>query len=140
MNSAASGSLSSLAQKVSALQSELASINLEDSLGKEAAARMGDPAGAAGAKVLAHLQELKGAKQQQQQQQPDKKQGGDSAASAVTYELLMRPESARLEEGERAAALERRLDALEKALGSADSQTMVGEQVLLFVYFQILQY
>ena len=75
--------------------------------------------GATSAKLLAHLDELKG------------KKGGASASKEppakssatttnVTYELLMRPESAKLEEGERAARMEKRLEALERAMGATE--------------------
>ncbi len=44
----------------------------------------------------------------------------------VTYELMMKPESAKLEEGEALAKLESRISAMEKVLG-ASPEGMVGK-------------
>ncbi len=106
---------------MSGLQDELANLKLEESLGAEAARRLRDPqGGAASAKLMAHLEELKGGLGVSS----SKKGGGDgpassSSSSQVTYELLMKPESTKLEESERAARMEKRIEALEKALGAS---------------------
>ena len=116
-----SSSISLVAAKVSGLQDELANLKLEESLGAEAARRLRDPqGGAASAKLMAHLEELKGGLGVSS----SKKGGGDgpassSSSSQVTYELLMKPESTKLEESERAARMEKRIEALEKALGAS---------------------
>ena len=54
-----------------------------------------------------------------------KKPAADSSGSSsggekggVTYELLMKPDNAKLEGDERVARLDRRLEAIEKALGA----------------------
>ena len=59
-----------------------------------------------------------------------KKPAAAAAASGedeggVTYELLMKPDNAKLEGGERMAGLDKRLEAIEKALG-ANSEAMVS--------------
>jgi Dynamitin len=51
--------------------------------------------------------------------------GGSSDASSVLYELMMKPETSKLEETRRVAEIERRLEAMEKAVG-ATSDKMVG--------------
>ena len=60
-----------------------------------------------------------------------KKPAGGVASSSggekggVTYELLMKPDNAKLEGDERVARLDRRLEAIEKALG-ANPEAMVS--------------
>lgn len=49
--------------------------------------------------------------------------GGDKGG--VTYELLMKPDNSKLEGDERVARLDRRLEAIEKALG-ANPEAMVS--------------
>ena len=49
--------------------------------------------------------------------------GGEKGG--VTYELLMKPDNAKLEGDERVARLDRRLEAIEKALG-ANPEAMVS--------------
>ena len=56
--------------------------------------------------------------------------GGSSDASSVLYELMMKPETSKLEETRRVAEIERRLEAMEKAVG-ATSDKMVGFAALL---------
>ena len=62
-----------------------------------------------------------------------KKPAADSSGSSsggekggVTYELLMKPDNAKLEGDERVARLDRRLEAIEKALG-ANPEAMVSQ-------------
>ena len=52
---------------------------------------------------------------------------GDKSGN-VTYELLMKPDNAKLESAERVARIDRRLEALEKALG-ATPEAMVRDLV-----------
>ena len=52
---------------------------------------------------------------------------GDKSGN-VTYELLMKPDNAKLESAERVARIDRRLEALEKALG-ATPEAMVRDFV-----------
>ncbi len=115
--------MSSLAAKISSLQEELAAISLEETLGAEAVRKLKDPQGATSAKLLAHLEELKAQKGAARKKESASKQGS-SGSSNVTYELMMKPDTAKLEEGEKVARMEKRLETLERALG-ADSEKMV---------------
>jgi hypothetical protein len=47
------------------------------------------------------------------------KSGSGDASSSVLYELLMKPETSKMEEQRRVAEIERRLEAIEKAVGAA---------------------
>lgn len=80
-----------------------------------------DPHSASSAKLMAHLEQVKSSKGQNP---PAKKtsSGGTGTGNAdggTVYELLMKPDSAKLEEKERLAKLDKRIEALETALGSA---------------------
>lgn len=116
--SAAASDINSLAAKVSSLQDELGNMRLEETLGAALVKNLEDPHGSANAKLLAHLDQVKMAR-------TAKKPAADSSGSSsggekggVTYELLMKPDNAKLEGDERVARLDRRLEAIEKALGA----------------------
>ena len=109
------GDLTNTAKKVSGLQEELAKLKLEEALGSEAIKDLQDPSNAANAKLMAHLERLK--------KGPKKADGSAKSTDAtkgdqVTYELMMKPEASKLEAKEMVAKFDKRLEALEKALGA----------------------
>ena len=111
-------SLVNVANKVIGLQEELTSLNLEERLGSDMLKSLQDPRGAANARLLAHLEKLKGSGTSGS----GKAAAGDAAKddeSAVTYELLMKPNTAKMEQMERIAQFDKRLEFLEKTLGVA---------------------
>jgi len=103
-------SLAAIALQTSQLQDTLANLKLEETLGSEMIKRLDDPSGATKEKLLLQLEALKnvagGGKQR------------SSAATAdgcpVTYELMMKPETSKLDEQKRMAELDKRLEHLEK--------------------------
>lgn len=65
------------------------------------------------------------------------KKSGDAASafgpssSSVLYELMIKPETSKLEETRRVAEIERRLEAIEKAVGATPDK-MVSLQIEMF--------
>ena len=88
-----------------------------------------DPQKAANAQLQAHLEQLKQGKSAVAKGS-DNKKGSDPAGSGsgLTYELMMKPETSLLEENERVTVMDKRLEALEKALG-ATNEAMVREKL-----------
>ena len=84
-------------------------LKLEEYLGSDPVKDLQDPSGTAKKKLLTQIKQLKSGKQTAK---PDKQTGDD-----VMYELLMKPDTSKLEERQRLALFESRLEALEKVLG-----------------------
>merc|ERR1719422_1661017 len=102
--SAAASDINSLAAKVSSLQDELGSMRLEETLGAALVKNLEDPHGSANAKLLAHLDQVKMARTAKKPSAADSSgssSGGEMGG--VTYELLMKPDNAKLEGDERVA-------------------------------------
>jgi len=95
------------------LQEQLFGLKLEDFLGSEPVKDLQDPSGSMKKKLLAQLEQLKASRPELGQPAKAKLAGSDD----VIYELMMKPDSSKLEEREKLALFEGRLDALEKALG-----------------------
>ncbi len=89
-------------------------------LGRHQESALADTAGGGkGETVLAHLEELKNAPEVKKDQNKKSLKESTTTSSTTTYELLMRPEKARLEEAESLARLDKRLEVLEQALGTS---------------------
>ena len=99
--------------------------------------RLDDPSGAAKEKLLLQLEALKNVKLSAGSGGVDKNTAAVSEEN-VTYELLMKPESSKLDDQKRIAELDRRLEHLEKMLAFSPER-MVG-YYLLFIILLIFQY
>lgn len=108
--------LSDLVGRVTGLSQELTSLNLEDRIGSDMLASLKDPEGTASAKLLAQLQALQSGPTSGQTSKTDG-EAGLGGNESVIYELLMKPDTAKLEHLKRISQLDRRLEALEKAIG-----------------------
>jgi len=107
--------LASIAIQTTQLQETLSNLKLEESLGSEIIKRLDDPSGAAKEKLLLQLEALKNVKLSAGNGGVDKNTAAVSEEN-VTYELLMKPESSKLDDQKRIAELDRRLEHLEKML------------------------
>merc|ERR1711973_758348 len=108
-------SLAAIAKQTTQLQDTLANLKLEETLGSEIIKRLDDPSGAAKEKLLLQLEALKNVKLSTGTGGVDKNTAAVSEEN-VTYELLMKPESSKLDDQKRIAELDRRLEHLEKML------------------------
>lgn len=107
------GHLVGIARQTTALQDELSALKLEETLGSELLKSLDDPRGSAKEKLLLQLEGLKnlsGGKRPTS--------SGEDGSASVLYELLMKPETSKMEEQRRLADLERRLEMIEKAVGA----------------------
>ncbi len=112
-----SASMSQLAQQVGKLQDELSVLQLEKALGMELTPGVGKGASAGKETLMSHLEKVKHLPSGSKAAAPSQT-GVAGDGQAACYELFMRPESAKLSEGERVASLDKRLAALEVALGA----------------------
>jgi len=104
--------LASIAIQTTQLQETLSNLKLEESLGSELIKRLDDPSGAAKEKLLLQLESLKNVKLSAGAADKNTASSGEN----VTYELLMKPETSKLDEQKRIAELDKRLEHLEKML------------------------
>jgi len=112
-----------LAKQTAMLQDQLSGLKLEEYLGSDPVKDLQDPSGNAKKKLLTQIEQLK-----------TKNTTSDKAASKsvpesseVMYELLMKPDSSKLEERQRLALFESRLEAIEKVLGpSAEKMSVLS--------------
>jgi dynactin-2 len=104
-------SLVGLAKQTAMLQDQLAGLKMEEVLRSDPVKDIQDPRGAAKEKLIAQLEQLR--KTKSGVETKSGKVGDDD----VMYELMMKPDSAKLEERQRLAVFESRLEALEKTLG-----------------------
>merc|ERR1719445_2512200 len=93
-------------------------MRLEETLGAALVKNLEDPHGSANAKLLAHLDQVKMARTAKPSAADSSGSSSGGEKGGVTYELLMKPDNAKLEGDERVARLDRRLEAIEKALGA----------------------
>lgn len=107
------GELAKVAMRVSGLQEELVSLKLEEVLGSEAIKSMQDPGSATAEKLLAHLERLKLGS--------SSSKDGSKNSQAETKKTEA---AAKLDAKEITAKFDKRLEALEKALG-ANPEAMV---------------
>ena len=85
-----------------------------------------DPQKAANAQLQSHLEQLKQGKTAASSSKSSKKDTDVSTSSGVTYELRMKPETSIMEENERFTRMDKRLEALEKALGVSNESMVRG--------------
>ena len=84
---------------------------------------MQDPSGSTKRKLLTQIEQLKASKADTAN--TDKKVTPSSGDSQVMYELMMKPDTSKMEERQKLAIFESRLEALEKVLGPSE-QKMVS--------------
>lgn len=115
-------SLVGLAKQTQQLQSQLSGLKLEDYLGSEPVKNLQDPSGAMKAKLLTQIEQLK-----TKPSSGDKSDKNLSVSNEdnVVYELMMKPDSSKLEERQKLAVFEGRLEALEKVLGPSQEKMSV---------------
>ena len=119
-------------QYTSRLQDQLSGMKLEDALGSDGVLDLQDPSGSMKKKLITQLEILK--------TEPPKntasakassnvssagKSSDDSNTDDVMYELRMKPESSKLDERQRLANFEKRLEGLEKVLGPSQDKVVV---------------
>lgn len=105
-------SLAAIAMQTTQLQDTLSNLKLEETLGSELIKRLDDPSGSAKEKLLLQLDALKNVKMCSEKKDASGASGGEN----VTYELLMKPETSKLDDQKRIAELDKRLENLEKIL------------------------
>ncbi len=115
-------SLVSLAKQTTMLQDQLATMKLEEVLGSEPVQDLQDPRGAAKAKLLSQLEQLK----TERKPAPDAAKESKGSKDDVLYELMMKPSTSAMEDQKRLAVFESRLEALEKVLGSGDKMSVLS--------------
>lgn len=106
-----------LSEQVSGLRQQLASLQLERSLGPHASLDLADPHGALAKRLLTQLDTLKSGRSDGAESKGSGKAGGDGAI--ITYELLYRPEHDKFQHVAKAADMEKRLSELEAVVGKA---------------------
>ena len=106
--------LAAIAMQASQLQGTLANLKLEETLGSELIKRLDDPTGATKDKLMLQLEALKGTAASSTGEA--KKTPTTTSGEPLTYELLMKPETAKLNEQKHIAELDKRLENLEKLL------------------------
>lgn len=108
------------------LQDQLSTLKLEEYLGSAPVQDIQDPSGAAKQKLLKQIQQLKtpGSGAGPKTSTTDNVGKGED----VFYELLMKPDSSKLEERQKLALFESRLEALEKALGPNPDKMVSNEK------------
>ena len=116
-------SLFGSAKQTASLQDQLSGLKLEEYLGSEPVKDLQDPSGATKRKLLTQIEQLKASKADTAN--TDKKVTPSSGDSQVMYELMMKPDTSKMEERQKLAIFESRLEALEKVLGPSE-QKMVS--------------
>ena len=122
---AGSHSLIGLVQMTARLQDQLAGMKLEDALGSDGVLDLQDPSGSMKNKLITQLEILKTEPQKNTlQQNSSGKSSEDTNTDDVMYELRMKPESSKLDERQRLANFEKRLEGLEKVLGPSQDKVV----------------
>ena len=109
-------SLVGLAKQTAMLQDQLSGMKLEEYLGSNPVKDLQDPNGSTKKKLLTQIEQLKTGKPEASKQK---------ANDEIMYELLMKPDTSKLEEQQRLAVFESRLEALEKTLGPTPEKMSV---------------
>ena len=104
-------SLVGLVKLTGMLQDQLSGMKLEDFLGSDGVQDIKDPSGSMKKKLIKQLESLKS------DSKPKENSIKSTDSGDVMYELMMKPESSKLDERQRLAVFEQRLEALEKVLG-----------------------
>ena len=84
---------------------------------------MTDPSGNTKKKLLTQIEQLKSKSSGAQNQ--SSKSASNAESSDVMYELMMKPDSSKLEERQKIAVFENRLEALEKVLGPSQEKMVI---------------
>jgi len=116
-------SLIGLAKQTALLQDQLAGMKLEEYLGSAPVKDLQDPSGSTKRKLLTQIEQLKASKADTAN--TDKKVTPSSGDSQVMYELMMKPDTSKMEERQKLAIFESRLEALEKVLGPSEQKMSV---------------
>ena len=112
-----------LAKQTAMLQDQLSGLKLEEYLGSDPVKDLQDPSGNAKKKLLTQIEQLKTIKSASD----NVANKSNPESSEVMYELLMKPDSSKLEERQRLALFESRLEAVEKVLGpSAEKMSVLS--------------
>jgi len=112
-------SLVGLVKLTGMLQDQLSGMKLEDFLGSDGVQDIKDPSGSMKNKLIKQLESLKS------DSKPKENSIKSTDSGDVMYELMMKPESSKLDERQRLAVFEQRLEALEKVLGPTKDKLSV---------------
>ena len=115
-------SLVGLVKLTAQLQDQLSGLKLEEYLGTEGVQDLNDPSGSMKKKLVTQLESLKS---EPKPKAAPAKSGQEPASDQVMYELMMKPDSSKLDERQRLAIFEARLEALEKMLGPSQDKLSV---------------
>ena len=105
-------------------------MKLEDALGSDGVLDLQDPSGSMKKKLITQLEILKtepskNTASAKASSNVSAKSSDDSNTDEVMYELRMKPESSKLDERQRLANFEKRLEGLEKVLGPSQDKVVV---------------
>jgi len=114
-------SLIGLAKQTASLQDQLSGLKLEEYLGSEPVKDLQDPSGATKRKLLTQIEQLKVSKTTAETA-TDNRMPQDNQ---VMYELMMKPDTSKMEERQKLALFESRLESLEKVLGPSQQKLSV---------------
>jgi len=118
-------SLIGLAKQTALLQDQLAGLKLEEYLGSAPVKDLQDPSGSTKQKLLTQIEQLKSSKVDTAATTIDKKVTPSSDDNQVMYELMMKPDTSKMEERQKLALFESRLEGLEKVLGPSQQKLSV---------------
>jgi len=116
-------SLIGLAKQTSQLQDQLAGLKLEEYLGSSPVKDLQDPSGSTKRKLLTQIEQLKASKADTSA--IDNKVTPSGGDNQVIYELMMKPDTSKMEERQKLALFESRLEGLEKVLGPSQQKLSV---------------
>jgi len=116
-------SLIGLAKQTASLQDQLAGLKLEEYLGSEPVKDLQDPSGTTKRKLLTQIEQLKASRAGASAD--NKTPNVNSDDNQVMYELMMKPDTSKMEERKKMALFESRLESLEKVLGPSQQKLSV---------------
>jgi len=116
-------SLIGLAKQTASLQDQLAGLKLEEYLGSEPVKDLQDPSGTTKIKLLTQIEQLKASRAAGSAD--NKTANVNSDDNQVMYELMMKPDTSKMEERKKMALFECRLESLEKVLGPSQQKLSV---------------
>jgi len=111
-----SKTMAGLARQTAQLQELLMAHKLEDTLGSDLVKRLEDPRSAVKEQLLAQLDALKNSDSSNHPKTVDSTANVNESSKPAMYELLMKPENAKLEEQKKIAEIDMRLKNLEALL------------------------
>jgi len=113
-------SLIGLAKQTALLQDQLAGLKLEEYLGSAPVKDLQDPSGTTKRKLLTQIEQMKASKVDSATNKTS-----SSGDNQVMYELMMKPDTSKMEETQKLALFESRLEGLEKVLGPSQQKLSV---------------